>query len=189
MLKKQLLCLFIQSIFSLCLYADSFMGEESKQSYEKSKENPDILVFVTSHVIPLNSSFVQNTPYGKMIVIPQEALNPQSKAQIVSKGMYNHGNYTIFRSDNKGITFYRHTKNKTHQYNRMAPNIYQVKHFAGTFYKVEPMPRNISECSLIISRTFETQKTTSPQLFLNLDSVPNLGVANLMLECPKPSDY
>ncbi len=180
-----LICLIVCTNYAFC---DSFLGDDN-QSYEKSKENPNLLVFVTSNVIPIQPSFVQNTPYGRMIAIPQEALNPKNDSEIVSKGVYNHGNYTIFRSDNNNITFYRHTRNKTHQYQRMAPNIYQVTHFAGVFYKVEPMPPRITDCSLIISRTFEAQKTTSSQVILDLNMVPNRGIANIMLECPKPNEY
>lgn len=172
----------------LSIWADSFLDEENN-SYEKSREDPNLLVFVTSHVIPLEPSFIQNTPYGRMISIPQEALNPQNNTQITSKGVYNRGNYTIFRSDKNAITFYRHSRNKTNQYARMAPNIYPVTHFAGTFYKIEPMPPSLNQCSLIISRTFEAHKTSNMQLMIDLDSVPNRGIANIMLECPKPDEY
>lgn len=170
------------------VWADSFLNEDN-QSIQKSKDDPNMLVFVTSHIIPITSELVQNTPYGRMIAIPQEVLNPKRHSNIVAKGMYNHGNYTIFRSDNNNITFYRHTRNTTRQYTRMAPNIYKVVHFAGTFYKIEPMPPKITKCSLIISRTFEAQKTSSPQVLLDLNSVPNQGIANILLECPKPPEY
>lgn len=172
----------------MMLWADNFMNEDS-HSFQKSKDDPNILVFVTSHVIPITPALVQDTPYGRMIAIPQEALNPNNHTNIVSKGMYNHGNYTIFRSDNNNITFYRHTRNTTRQYTRMAPNIYKVTHFAGSFYRVDPMPPRITACSLIISRTFEAQKTSSPQALLDLNKVPNQGIANILLECPKPPEY
>ncbi len=184
----QYIALLFMMMCSTIMWADSFLNEDN-QSFQKSKEDPNILVFVTSHVIPITPALVQNTPYGRMIAIPQEALNPQNHANIVAKGMYNHGNYTIFRSDNNNITFYRHTRNTTRQYTRMAPNIYRVTHFAGTFYKVEPMPPQLTACSLIISRTFEAQKTSSPQVLLDLNKVPNQGIANILLECPKPPEY
>ncbi|RDU64046.1 hypothetical protein CQA53_08155 [Helicobacter didelphidarum] len=188
MIKKKVFanCLFLQ-IFLIPLFADSFLDEDY-HSYQKSKENPNILVFVTSHIIPVEASFVQNKS-PLIISIPQEALNPDNKAQIVSKGVYDKGNYTIFRSNNDNITFYRYTRNKTNQYSRMAPNIYEVTHYGGQLYKIEPTPPNITQCSLIISRTFEAQRTSSSQLLLNLDSVPNRGVAKIMLECPKLNDY
>ncbi len=180
--------LFGVIMVSVFVSADTFLDEDG-QSFQKSKDDPSMLVFVTSHVIPITPELVQNTPYGRMIAIPQEALNPQNHTNIVAKGMYNHGNYTIFRSDNNNITFYRHTRNTTRQYTRMAPNIYKVTHFAGSFYKVEPMPPRITACSLIISRTFEAQKTSSPQVLLDLNKVPNQGVADILLECPKPPEY
>lgn len=184
----QYIAFFFMLAIPTLAWADSFLNEDN-QSIQKSKDDPEILVFVTSHVIPITTELVQNTPYGRMIAIPQDALNPKSNANIVAKGMYNHGNYTIFRSDKNNITFYRHTRNTTRQYARMAPDIYNVTHFAGSFYKVEPMPPKITSCSLIISRTFEAQKTSSPQVLLDLNSVPNQGIAKILLECPKPPEY
>lgn len=182
------IALFSVIMMSAFLLADSFLDEDN-HSFQKSKDDPSILVFVTSNIIPITTELIQNTPYGRMIAIPQEALKPQNNANVVAKGMYNHGNYTIFRSNNNNITFYRHTRNTTKQYTRMAPNIYKVTHFAGSFYKVDPMPPKITACSLIISRTFEAQKTSSPQILLDLNKVPNQGVAEILLECPKPPEY
>ena len=183
--------IFIYTFFIILsiksMFADGFLNEDY-HSYEKSKQDPNVLVFVTSHIIPIDETFIQNKS-PLIISIPQDALNPDSKTKIVSKGMYDKGNYTIFRSDNQDITFYRYTKNKTNQYARMAPNIYEVTHYGGQLYKIEPTPPNITQCSLIISRSFEAQRTTSSQLLLNLDSVPNRGIAKIMLECPKLSDY
>ncbi|MWV61424.1 hypothetical protein DCO58_09625 [Helicobacter saguini] len=175
------------AIFINFISADSFVNEDY-QSYEKSKEDPNVLVFVTSHIIPVDASFVQNKN-PLIISIPQDALNPDTNAKVISKGMYDKGNYTIFRSNDDGITFYRYTKNKTNQYARMAPNIYEVTHYGGQLYKIEPTPPNVTECSLIISRTFEAARTSSAQLMLNLDSVPNRGIAKILLECPKLPDY
>lgn len=175
--------IFILLLLASYMYADGFL-EEDKESYQKSKTDSNILVFVTSYVIPVSTDMLQDTPYGKMLEISQELLSPKHESQIVSKGIYNNGNYTIFRSDNNAITFYRHSRNKTNQYSTMAPNVYKVEHFAGNFYKVEPMPNNLFKCSLIISRTFEKQKENT-QLLINLDSIPNRGVANILLECPK----
>lgn len=171
------------ALISAALLADGFVNEDF-QAYEKSKEDPNMLVFVTSHIIPMQASYVQNKN-PLIISIPQDALNPDSKASVTSKGMYDKGNYTIIRSNDSGITFYRYTRNKTNQYARMAPNIYEVTHYGGQLYKITPTPPNITECSLIISRTFEAARTSSPQIMLNLDSLPNRGIAKILLECPK----
>ncbi|RDU70722.1 hypothetical protein CQA66_07740 [Helicobacter aurati] len=181
-------CLWILFLVNCSLLlSDSFLNEKN-QSYQKSKTNRGLLLFVTSNVIPIDKSFLKDTPYGRVIDIPQSAFNMNQSTNIMSRGMYNHGNYTIFRSNNHAITFYRYSRNNSNLYARIAPNIYNVTHITGTFYKIEPMPENLSLCSLVISRSFEAQQTSSPEILLDLNEIPNYGTANILLECPKPNE-
>lgn len=171
----------------LSLFADSFLNDEN-HSYQKSKKNPELIVFVTSHVIPLDESYLKDTPYGRVIDIPKADLNNTRLSGIVSRGLYNRGNYTIFRSTDNSITFYRYSRNNSNLYSRMAPNIYPLTNIAGDFYRPEQMPQNLPLCAIIVSRTFEARKTSSPELLLDLDEIPNQGAPSLLLECPKPNE-
>ncbi|TLE01110.1 hypothetical protein LS73_002205 [Helicobacter muridarum] len=180
----RLFILFCISFVSL--NADSFLNEKN-HSYQKSK-NRGSLIFMTSNVIPLDSSFVKNTPYGLVIEIPQSALNPDRSSAIMSRGMYNGENYTIFRSNNHTITSYRYSRNNSNLYDRIAPNVYKVTHIGGAFYKIDPMPKNLSLCSLVISRSFEAQRNFNPEILVDLNEIPNDGIASILLECPKPNE-
>lgn len=179
----RLLILFFFGFASL--NADSFLNE--KNPYRKGKGGGS-LIFMTSNVIPLDNSFVRNTPYGLAIEIPQSTLKPDKSSAIMSRGMYNGGSYTIFRSDHDAITLYRYSRNNSNLYERIAPNIYKVTHVGGAFYKIEPMPKDISLCSLVISRSFEAQRNFNPEILVDLDEIPNEGIASIMLECPKPNE-
>lgn len=178
------------SIFLFCnilfnyLFADNFLT--NNMSYKKTKDNPDIIIFVTAYVIPLNINDLRSTPYGLRLLIDKNLTNKMTTgAASKSYGMYMNGNLVVIKSFQNQINFYRYSRDNSNLYAKIAPSIHNLSKSAGDFYKIDPMPKNISKCNLIISRSFEAPKLSNNELLLNLDDVPNKGVKDMLVECNK----
>lgn len=166
------------------LFADNFLSDN--QAYKKTKENPDIIIFMTAYIIPLNINDWKSTPYGARLLVDNNLLSKITKNEALkSKGMYMNGNLVIIRSFQNQINFYRYSKDNSNLYAKIAPSIHTLSRTAGSFYKINPTPKNISRCSLIVAHSFEAPKLSNNELLLNLDELPDKGAQDMLVECYK----
>ncbi|PAF44570.1 hypothetical protein [Helicobacter sp. 11S02629-2] len=168
------------------LEADNFMSKNLPASPNKSGQKE--VYFVVSNIIPLSNNYLINTGQGKVLFLSKNLLNtlenyPSAKTQ----KMYDmNGRLTSVESSNQEIKIYRNTQKPSNLYSRISPNISAVSRLSDELYTITPMPKSLTNCNLLLTRTFQGKRQEKHALLLDLDSLPNnIGPARLEVECPR----